>query len=374
MFRILASSTAVLVSLAALARLPEAQASRSLRSGQAGPQPAARTSKSATGQKTAGGDTGATTPHAGPATLDLAKYLAELDRWSAATARLERHPEEAAQLENDLPDSWSVTIDGEHFSVPTDWLRQTLVSLEANHWLAGDYSKEIRARLDFMRAQAQALGREPALHPETARNRLDGILERREFAGLRGPSRFDQLSARVIAWLADLIARVFGRLQARPAVSRVLTWTLAIALVLIVTAWLVRAFLRRRPEEVTLNLKGGIRVSRGWRDWARDALAASARGNHRDAIRLAYWAGVYRLEELGLCKVDRTRTHREYLRLLGVAPGAESRRAPLENVTWRFERVWYGREPASAEDFQFVIEQLEMLGCVFPSTPATGSS
>src|SRR5207249_2825519 len=72
MFRILASSTAVLVSLAALARLPGAQASRSLRPGQAGPQPAARTTKSATGQKTAGGDTGATTPHAGPATLDLA--------------------------------------------------------------------------------------------------------------------------------------------------------------------------------------------------------------------------------------------------------------------------------------------------------------
>ena len=123
-----------------------------------------------------------------------------------------------------------------------------------------------------------------------------------------------------------------------------------------------------------MNLKGGIRVSRGWRDWARDALAASARGNHRDAIRLAYWAGVYRLEELGVCKVDRTRTHREYLRLLGAAPGAENRRVPLENLTWRFERVWYGREPASAEDFQFVIKQLEMLGCVFPSTLATGSS
>ncbi len=329
---------------------------------------------SATAQKTPRGDISAATPHAGSATLDLAQYLAELDRWSAAAARLEQHPEEAAQLEKNLPASWSVTVNGEYFSVPTTWLRQALVSLQANNWSASDYSKEIRARLDSMRAEAQALGRGPVLRPETARNTLDGILKRREFTGLRGPSWLDQLRARAIAWLGDLVARISGRLQARPAVSRVLTWTLAVALVLIVTAWLTRAFLRRRPEEVTLNLKGGIRVSRGWRDWARDALAASARGNHRDAIRLAYWAGVYRLEELGLCKVDRTRTHREYLRLLGAAPGAENRRVPLENLTWRFERVWYGREPASAEDFQFVIKQLEMLGCVFPSTLATASS
>src|SRR2546422_1498660 len=80
---------------------------------------------SATAQKTPRGDTSAATPHPRSATLDLAQYLAELDRWSAAAARLEQHPEEAAQLEKDLPDSWSVTSDGEHFSVPTDWLRQT---------------------------------------------------------------------------------------------------------------------------------------------------------------------------------------------------------------------------------------------------------
>src|SRR5439155_26914587 len=68
---------------------------------------------SATAQKTPRRGTSAATPHAGSATLDLAKYLAELDRWSAAAARLEQHPEEAAQLEKDLPDSWSVTVNGE---------------------------------------------------------------------------------------------------------------------------------------------------------------------------------------------------------------------------------------------------------------------
>jgi hypothetical protein len=312
---------------------------------------------------------------AGAATLDLALYLAELDRWSAAAARLKQRPEDATQLERDLPKCWLVTIHGERFSVSTDWLRKTLVSLEGSRWLANDYSEEIAARLDSLRAEAKALGRESGTVPaDTARVKLDEILRGREFAGLGAPSRLDQFKARAGAWLGKLASRIFGRLQVPPAVSRGLIWALAITLTAVLMAWLGRWFLRRPPEEAALNLKGRIRVSRGWRDWARDALAAAARGNHREAIRLAYWAGIYRLEELGRCKVERTRTHREYLRLLAEAPGGDLRRAALEGLTWRFERVWYAREPASAADFQFVIKQLEMLECVFPSTLPTGSS
>ncbi len=77
------------------------------------------------------------------ASLDLQGYLAELDRWSAAAARLKAHPEEAVALRKSLPRAWSVTLDGQDFSVPTDWLHNTLNSLESNHWLAGDYSEEM---------------------------------------------------------------------------------------------------------------------------------------------------------------------------------------------------------------------------------------
>ncbi|HLW79821.1 MAG TPA: DUF4129 domain-containing protein, partial [Terriglobia bacterium] len=92
------------------------------------------------------------------------------------------------------------------------------------------------------------------------------------------------------------------------------------------------------------------------------------------AVRLAYWTGVYRLADLGLWQIDRTRTHREYLRLVPQSPGEETRRDALSAVTSRFEHVWYGRRSASADDFRFVVSQLEKLGCVFPSTRATASS
>src|SRR5207244_11963010 len=67
---------------------------------------------------------------------------------------------------------------------------------------------------------------------------------------------------------------------------------------------------------------------------SRRASEAVAAGDYREAVRLAYWAGVYRLEELGQWRVERTRTHREYLRML---PRESSRHAPLAAITERFE-------------------------------------
>jgi len=326
-----------------------------------------RSSRTA-GQKPAAGATQAALP---PAAFDLTGYLKELDRWSAAAARLKQHPEEAGPLEKNLSDAWSVVIEGEHYSVPTDWLRETLSSLEQNHWLADDYAKEIQTRLEALRADAKALSEPATLRPKAARSKLDEILKRREFAGVHGPGWSERVRKRVTAWLGDLLDRISNRLSAHPALSRGLIWTLAIVLVLVFMAWLARSFLKRRPD-TSLDLGGPIRAVRTWRDWARDALAASARGNYRDAIRLAYWAGVYRLEETGLWNVERTRTHREYLRLLPA--GGEERRAALEALTWRFEHVWYGRLPASQDDFQFVIAQLETLGCRFQSPLTTGNS
>jgi hypothetical protein len=60
------------------------------------------------------------------AMLDLPGYLAVLDRCSAAAARLEEHPAEAAALRNSLPGSWSITIGGQTFDVSADWLREKL--------------------------------------------------------------------------------------------------------------------------------------------------------------------------------------------------------------------------------------------------------
>ena len=94
------------------------------------------------------------------------------------------------------------------------------------------------------------------------------------------------------------------------------------------------------------------------RDWAQEARSAAARGEFREAIRLIYGAAVLALGEAGAWQVDRSRTHREYVRLLP----ADSRRRPhLITLTDCFERVWYGRVPASDSDYESALAELESL-------------
>jgi hypothetical protein len=149
-----------------------------------------------------------------------------------------------------------------------------------------------------------------------------------------------------------------------------LAWILIGAVFLILAAWMVRRLQMRRPP-TPLALEVAHAVAKTWQERAREAFAAAERGNFRDAIRLAYWAGVYRLEELGLWKSDRARTHREYLRLL---PPAHPQRDTFADITRRFELIWYAGQESSGGDFQAVVDNLEKLGCAFPSRLATEHS
>ncbi len=118
-------------------------------------------------------------------------------------------------------------------------------------------------------------------------------------------------------------------------------------------------------------------------------------------MHAAYWAGIYRLEELGVWQLDRSRTPREYLGLVARAATAPStvvpsstrgtgathavgearepvgpseRAAALAKLTRSLETTWYGYEPASAGDFGEAVSQLEALGCRFPSNLQNASS
>jgi hypothetical protein len=80
----------------------------------------------------------------------------------------------------------------------------------------------------------------------------------------------------------------------------------------------------------------------------------------RNAIHLAYWAGISFLESGGAWKPNRARTPREYLRLMG---SRKPEYPSLAALTRKFELVWYGDRAASSLDFQETLGQLEKLGC-----------
>lgn len=97
-----------------------------------------------------------------------------------------------------------------------------------------------------------------------------------------------------------------------------------------------------------------------WRAWLAEARRAADAGQWRDAIRLAYWAGVYALEERGLWRSDRARTPREYLRQLDTA---SPYRSSLTSLTSVFERTWYAGESADEAAYERASKELESLEC-----------
>jgi hypothetical protein len=137
--------------------------------------------------------------------------------------------------------------------------------------------------------------------------------------------------------------------------------------VLCVAIWLVR-FLQSRDRFDTLASSGSVIAPRTWQEWIRMAREAANRGDYREGVHSAYWAGIVRLEDSGVLPRDRTRTPREYLRLVTEPSSGEllsrpMHREPLAALTSRLERIWYANRGAGPEDFHDSLRQLEALGC-----------
>ena len=307
------------------------------------------------------------------AELDLPGFVAELDRLSAQVAELEHNPDLIPVLRRQIPSKWVVQPlqgEGARFEVATSWFVSALKDMETSARLRDALRRDILARLAALRGEALAYQGAAAAPVDDARVRLDEILSRREFRAVHGPTWWDLFRDRLIRWIAELLGKLLGPFRGVPRLGEALLWIL-IALVFVALAlWIKRTWLHGRVEP-GLQLAGARPEDRNWRHWAQEALAAAARGDYRDAVHRAYWAGVFRLEELGLWEPDRSRTPREYLRLV---PSSHAHRAPLAALTQSFELTWYGRRPASSADFQQAVAHLENMGCLFPSKLATGKS
>ena len=80
----------------------------------------------------------------------------------------------------------------------------------------------------------------------------------------------------------------------------------------------------------------------------------------REAIHLAFWSGVSRLESESAWRPDGGRTAREYLAAIADANPA---RPVFESLLRRFEAAWYAGRPAFAQDFESMLADLEKIGC-----------
>jgi hypothetical protein len=165
----------------------------------------------------------------------------------------------------------------------------------------------------------------------------------------------------VLRWILKLLGRMIGS-SALPTLTNVAVYGLIGVAVLLVALWMLRALRRGAArDEPLLDLHTA--AARPWDEWIADARAASAAGDWRQAIRLAYWCGIVFLEARGAWRPDASRTPREYLRVL---PAASTHEPALRSLTGLLERVWYGAGAADAASFDEALGHLRMLGCPLP--------
>ena len=96
-------------------------------------------------------------------------------------------------------------------------------------------------------------------------------------------------------------------------------------------------------------------AARNWRSLAEEQ---ASRGDWRDAVHCLYWASIAVLEGRNLWAANRSRTPREYVRLL---EAGSSRWMLLRQQTQGFEHVWYGLNEAAHQDYERALELHEGL-------------
>jgi hypothetical protein len=287
--------------------------------------------------------------------LTAIEYRAELDRLSSATQQLDSSGALTPQPLRDLPQSWHVRADQREFDVSTEGLKRDVRRYDKENTAAN--ATAIRVRLESLRADLDGFEKPPTDFSHN-RSELKSILSRPEFQDVRGPTWLDRLKQRLLVSTLHLLERLF-RTFAIPEISKYFIYglmgvaVLALAYFAYRNIWLGSKVQSVVPQDLPVSAKE-------WALWLAEARAAAGKGEWRDAIHLAYWAGISFLERQGHWKPDRARTPREYLRLLS---GASEHRDTLTGLTRIFELAWYAKRGANEKTFAQTLQALEKLGC-----------
>jgi hypothetical protein len=289
---------------------------------------------------------------------DLASFTASLQHISS---ELEKNPsgDKLAELRDSLPENWTVkTFEGD-FKVSSEFLKEKLKSS------AGD--EEAKAWVDHLLAEVKSYSSPFAKTGSNARGELAKILTGAEFASVQPPSAWDLFRQRLAARIARLLFKIFGGLERYPIGGQILFWLLILGGVGFVAMWLFR-FMVSRDKMDALPAGEIVSATRTWQEWIGLAKEAAAQKDFREAVHSAYWAGIARLEDTGIVPKDRTKTPREYLRIVAEPSAHELAprpvyKEPLAELTKRLERVWYANRKAEAVDYEVTLRQLEAMGC-----------
>lgn len=287
--------------------------------------------------------------------FSLSEYAAELDHLSSLASQVHDNPRAADMAINELRGDWTVHANGRDFKVDTGSMVNRFEELKRN--FTEQSRDDLISELNALKSDAQAYDQSPP-DTSTAHAALTQILARKEFQDVHGPTWWDWLKYRILMWIVRVLSRTFGS-SAVPTIGKVFVWTL-VGVSVLALAWFVYRTIKQNARIESFIPQPGAISAKGWRAWMEEAQAAAAKGLWRDAVHLAYWAGISFLETSGMWRPDKARTPREYLRLL---PAGSEHRPQLSALTRNLELTWYANHPAGPETFFETMNLLETLGC-----------
>jgi hypothetical protein len=292
----------------------------------------------------------------GPA-IFLNEYRDRLGQFSASVDLLKNHPEQAEQLVTEIPNQLNVNTGTREITVNFRDLKNDLASFSSAE--ASQKPGRLLQIRDYLgELQLAAINLSTSDH-KTEQQKLNEILARHEFHKVRGPSAADTLLAKIYRWLARWLFKLRIGSGATNNVLQGMVYTLVGLAVLLMLIWTARS-LRRQEPDFAREIMPFAPSAKSWRAWLAEARQSAHMQDWRNAIHLAYWAGISSLESGGAWKPNRARTPREYLRMVGTR---SPHHRPLSALTRKFEVVWYGERVVAEADFQETLAQLEQLGC-----------
>jgi hypothetical protein len=302
---------------------------------------------------------------------DASSFATALERIGNAIDKEKANPAGLTVLREGLPSHWEVSTGEHHYSLSAAPLSALLRDAEGGNdaKVTAARAKEAADWAFDLANQAKAYAGAQRSGDLSSRTALERILSRREFGSVKGPSAWDLFRQRVNRWIEELLVRFLRQIGRYPMGATFLFWLVILAVVVWLAVFLFRYWIRReaRDELRALDSVDSVAYVRTWQEWVQAARAAATRGDFREAVHSAYWAGVSYLEDSEVVRKDRTRTPREYMRLVShstqlVASGRKTREA-LSALTVVLEQVWYGMQPASDQDFAKAMQSVEALGC-----------
>lgn len=292
--------------------------------------------------------------------LSTTQYIQQLEDLSARIAEVRQHPEQAKSVEESVPGGVSISGKYGECSFSYEWLKKDLQQFEkAGPQKRNAFLDRINEKLKLLEEQANRFD-QPQSESSAGHAKLGEILSRKEFNRVHGPSRFDIWLEKVLRWIDNFFQKHPLTGDSRIDFWHVLIYSGVVVAFIFFAWWLKKRFDYARYEDGPREIIPFAPSARSWRSWLAEARALAQQEDWRNAIHLAYWAGISFLEEHGAWRPDRARTPREYLRLLNAR---NSQHPVLATLTRKFEVTWYGQRSANATDFQETLGQLEKLGC-----------